>query len=124
MVTLNLSRDIFVWNGHKNDTFSAQSVYHCLMNNPNNDRNKKLWKLNLPLKIKVFFWNLWRGAILTKDNLAKRRCKGCLTCNFYNHNERIQHLFFDCYMAKSIWRIIYFAFKIDMLVSINHIIGT
>jgi hypothetical protein len=54
MVTLNLFRDIFVWDGHKNGTFSAQSVYHCLMNNPNNDRNKKLWKLKLPLKIKVF----------------------------------------------------------------------
>jgi hypothetical protein len=38
------------------------------MNIPNNERNKKLWKLKLPLKIKVFLWNLCRGAILTKDN--------------------------------------------------------
>jgi hypothetical protein len=53
-VTLNMSSDRFVWDGHKNGIFSVQSMYHCLMNNPNDERNKKLWKLKLPLKIKVF----------------------------------------------------------------------
>jgi hypothetical protein len=71
-----------------------------------------------------FFWNLCRGAIFTKDNLAKRQWKGSLTCRFCNRNESIHHLFFNCYMAKSIWRIIYFALKIEMPVSINHIIGS
>jgi hypothetical protein len=83
-----------------------------------------LWRLKLPLKIKVFLWNLCRGAILTKDNLARRRWNGSLTCRFCNNNESIHHLFFDCYIAKSIWRIIYFALKIDMPISINHIIGS
>ena len=69
-------------------------------------------------------WNLGRGAILTKDNLARRRWKGSLTCCFCNRNESIQHLFFYCYIAKNIWRIIYFALKIEMPVNINHIIGS
>jgi hypothetical protein len=34
--------------------------------------NDKLWKLKLPLRIKVFGWYLRKGVILTKDNLAKR----------------------------------------------------
>ena len=123
-VTLNLSSDKFVWDGHKNGIFSVQSMYHCLMNNPNDERNKKLWKLKLPLKIKVFLWNLCRGAILTKDNLAKRRWNGSLSCSFCNQNESIHHLFFDCYMASNIWRLIYYALKIDSPVSINHIIGS
>jgi hypothetical protein len=62
------------------------------MNNPNNYQNKKLWKLKLPLKIKVFL-EFMSGAILTKDNLAKRCWKGYLTCNFCKCNESIQHLF-------------------------------
>jgi hypothetical protein len=99
-------------------------MYHCLMNSPNDEQNKKLWKFKLPLKIKVFLWNLCRGAILTKDNLAKRRWKGNLTCSFCNRNESIHHLFFDCYMANNIWRLIYYALKIDRPVSINHIIGS
>ena len=123
-VTLNPARDNFVWDGHKNGIFSVQSMYHLLMNNPNSNRSKMLWRLKLPLKIKVFLWNLCRGAILTKDNLARRRWNGSLTCSFCNNNESIHHLFFDCYIAKSIWRIIYFALKIDMPISINHIIGS
>jgi hypothetical protein len=59
---------------------------------------------------------------LTKDNLAKRRWQGSLKCSFCNQNESIQHLFFDCYLAKTVWRIIYFALKINQPVNINHII--
>ena len=33
--------------------------------------NKDLWKLRLPLKIKIFMWYLKRGVTLTKDNLAR-----------------------------------------------------
>jgi hypothetical protein len=47
-----------------------------------------------------------------------------LTCCFSNRNESIQHLFFYCYIAKNIWRIIYFALKIEMPININHIIGS
>jgi hypothetical protein len=93
------------------------------MYNPSKNRNKMIWKLKIPLKIKVFLWNLGRGAILTKDNLARRRWKGSLTCCIFNRNESIQHLF-CCYIVKNIWRIIYFALKIEMSVNINHIIGS
>jgi hypothetical protein len=33
------------------------------------DNNSKIWKINIPLKTKVFAWYLCRGVILTKDNL-------------------------------------------------------
>lgn len=35
-----------------------------------------VWKLKVPLKIKIFLWYLQKGVILTKDNLLKRRWKG------------------------------------------------
>jgi hypothetical protein len=53
---------------------------------------------------------------LTKDNLAKRRWNGSLKCSF-------QHLFFDCYLARNIWRVIFFALHIDRPYSINHVMG-
>jgi hypothetical protein len=34
--------------------------------------NKYLWKLKLPLKIKIFVWFLFKGVTLIKDNLLKR----------------------------------------------------
>ncbi|KAL5647507.1 hypothetical protein ACJX0J_041862, partial [Zea mays] len=36
----------------ENGIFSVQSMYHLLMYNPNNNRNKMIWKLKIPLKIK------------------------------------------------------------------------
>jgi hypothetical protein len=34
--------------------------------------NDKLWKLKLPLRIKVFGWYFWKGVILSKDNLSSK----------------------------------------------------
>jgi hypothetical protein len=31
-----------------------------------------LWKIKIPLKVKIFLWFLFRGVTLTKDNLVKR----------------------------------------------------
>jgi hypothetical protein len=38
--------------------------------------NNKLWKLKIPLRIKVFGWYLRKGVVLTKDNLTKRNWHG------------------------------------------------
>lgn len=56
-------------------------------------RNKYIWKLKVPLKIKIFMWFLHKGVILTKDNLAKRRWQGCKKCCFCDQEETIHHLF-------------------------------
>jgi hypothetical protein len=53
-VSLDPYRDKFVWDGHKNGIFLVQFLYHLLMYNPSNNRNKLIPKLKLPLKIKVF----------------------------------------------------------------------
>lgn len=52
------------------------------------------------------------NAILTKDNLIKRRWSGAPTCYFCNSDENIQHLFFQCSTAKSIWALQLFAFML------------
>ena len=44
---------------------------------------------------------------LTKDNLAKRNWSGSKKCCFCDLNETIQHLFFDCQHAKTIWRVVH-----------------
>lgn len=46
------------------------------------------------------------NAILTKDNLIKRKQIGNPTCQFYYKNETIDHLFFTCPITKVIWIVI------------------
>lgn len=112
-----------MWMANASEHFSVWSMYNGLMTTPNSNQPRWPWKLKPPLKIKIFLWYLGRGAILTKDNLKKRSWKGSLKCSFCNQNETIQHLFFHCYLARAVWRVIFIALNIDSPNSIDHIIG-
>ena len=69
-----------------------------------------MWKLRLPLKIKFFLWYLKKGVLLTRDNLINRKWKGESKCCFCIKNESIEHLFFDCHVAKFAWNAVFFFF--------------
>ena len=45
-------------------------------------RKHILWKLKLPLRVKIFMWYLIKGVTLTRDNLARMRWQGSLKCSF------------------------------------------
>jgi hypothetical protein len=82
------------------------------------------WKVKIPLKIKIFLWFLRRGVLLTKDNLAKRKWKGGTDCCFCNMQETIQHLFFDCLLARLVWGIVCITFDIRIPVSVEDVFGS
>jgi len=83
-------------------------------------RKNLIWKLKLTLKIKIFIWYLQKKAVLTKDNLARRQWRGSIKCCFCSLDETIKHLFFDCQMARIVWRIVQVSFNISPPVSIFH----
>jgi hypothetical protein len=45
-------------------------------------RHKIIWKLKVPLKIKIFVRYMQQGVILTKDNLSKRNWTCSQICCF------------------------------------------
>ena len=87
------------------------------------DKNKKIWKMKIPLKIKIFGWYLRRGVILTKDNLVKHKWLESSQCVFCHHNETIKHLFFQCRFARSIWSCIQVAYDLYPPTSVANIFG-
>lgn len=91
LVQLNDRQNSFVWT--KSKSFSIQPIYTDLLKESGIPAKCPAWRIKVPLKIKVFLWNLQLGVILTKDNLAKRKQK-CTRCCFCNVEENIQHLFF------------------------------
>ena len=120
MVSLNNDKDSFIWQIKKNGVFSTQSLYRELMKRERISENNVFWKAKLPLKIKVFLWYLKKGVILTKDNLVKRRWKGDTKCSFCGLEENIQHLFFDCRIARSVWNTLFITFNFQPPKSITH----
>ena len=96
LTTIELSQeeeDEFRWKLDWSGTFSVKSHYLGLINQNTPSLNKDLWKMKIPLKIKIFLWYLRRGVVLTKDNLAKQSWHGNQQCCFYHENKTIQHLF-------------------------------
>jgi hypothetical protein len=123
-IQLEPGPDEFRWNLHENGLFSVHSMYNALTQPVVPiDNNKKIWKMKIPLKIKIFAWYLRRGVILTKDNLVRRNWTGSKTCVFCSHDETIKHLFFQCNFARSIWSIIQVASGLYPPRSVANIFG-
>jgi hypothetical protein len=74
LMSIHLSNEPekFVWNLNESGLFSVKSMYLDLMNDHTRFLRKYLWKIKIPLKIKIFMWFLSNKMLLTKDNLAKK----------------------------------------------------
>ncbi|CAN6179680.1 unnamed protein product [Urochloa humidicola] len=103
---LSSEKDKPRWKWEKSGCFSVNSMYANLHWDDVAIPNRKLWKARLPLKIKIFMWLLQSNAILTRDNLIKRNWMGDKRCNFCVADESVQHLFFDCSLARYVWSLV------------------
>jgi hypothetical protein len=81
-VQLSDEPDKFIWNLTTSGKFSVKSLYADYMNGHTVFLRKYIWKLKVPLKIRIFMWFLHRKVLLTKDNLAKRKWLGCKSVPF------------------------------------------
>ena len=126
VVTVNLTKekDVFVWNLHRSGSFTVRSMYLNLIQEGVLPTKNPLWKIRVPLKIKIFLWYLQKGVTLTKDNLAKRNWQGSVKCCFCNSLETIQHLFIDCHFARFIWNTVHITFGIHPPSSISDMFGS
>nr|XP_020188520.2 uncharacterized protein LOC109774221 [Aegilops tauschii subsp. strangulata] len=69
--TLSRQADSVSWTFTASGKFTVRSLYRRLCQGPSLPAYG-LWKARLPLKIKVFFWQLFRNRLPTSDNVAKR----------------------------------------------------
>jgi hypothetical protein len=70
--------------------FSTRSMYNAILNLNILPNLRFLWKIKIPLKVKIFLWFLFRGVTLMKDNLVRRNWHGSenvvfvITMKLYN----------------------------------------
>jgi hypothetical protein len=120
-VNLNNLSDSFRWTASKK--FSVRDLYNDMILRSGTPTDCLAWKAKISLKIKIFLWYLKIEVVLTKDNLVKRQWKGCTKCCFCDVSESIQHLFFDCPMAKLVWEILSLTFGIRMPSDVGNLFG-
>ena len=107
-VHLTNHKDRFKWGLTRSGLFTVKSLYIDFMSGHTRFLRKYIWKMKVPLKIRIFMWFLYRKEILTKDNLVRRRWNGCKKCCFCDQEKTIQHLLLIAPLLKwfgalSIW---------------------
>lgn len=94
------------WRWTKQGAFTVKCTYDYLTKDDAGYSYGKIWKAKIPYKIKIFVWLIELGAVLTKDNMVKRKWIGDPSCRFCETAESVDHLFFQCSTAKVVWGIV------------------
>jgi hypothetical protein len=122
-VQLNVDPDVFVWGLTTWGAFTVKSMYLDRLDDDTKFLKKYIWKMKVPLKIKVFMWFLHRMVILTNDNLIKRNWNGNQSCFFVITRNQYNIFFFECPLAKIIWHIIHMTFGLAPPKNITNLFG-
>lgn len=117
--------DKWAWHYEKSGLFSVRSAYLLIIetkrrrvdwlehraSSSNIDSTKKkwtrLWKLQVPAKLKHFAWRLSRTSIPTEVVRRHRNITDADICPICNATEDTwKHALVECNMAKSVWSLV------------------
>jgi hypothetical protein len=101
------------WRLEQSGKFSTRSLYLALCKKPEVPLTKFIWDNHLPLKIKIFTWQLSRGRLPCNDQIHARG--GCADglCALCGQVETVDHLFFQCPLACFLWSGVRDQFSVD-----------
>ena len=111
--------DFVAWNFTKTGMFSVKSAYHVEWRHQFGSRGgpaarigspsainpvwKILWKLKVPSKVKIFYWNALHGSVPLKSILANRHIGNSGQCPVFTQGaEDVKHLLFICTASEQV----------------------
>ena len=107
--------DNWRWKRQGKGSFTVSSFYHSLTGN--GDLSflwKGIWVSRVPSKVCFFGWVATKGAILTIDNLRKRRIVVTEWCYMCKRNaETADHLLIHCDAASELWSLVFSIFGVQ-----------
>jgi hypothetical protein len=103
-IQLTNSQDSVRWILERSGNFTTSSLYNELTFTGFSDRCMLcLWKTKVPLKIKIFLWQVIHDKIQSTEQLKKREWSGPIECKLCGLHESTTRIFFECVMAKFCW---------------------
>ena len=105
VVPLPLSQDpdTVSWSLSPSGEFSVSSAYQALYQLPVLRWLSPLWKALMPLKIKIFVWQLLRDRLPSGTEVLKRHGPGNGLCPLCHVPETGTHILFSCVEAQAHW---------------------
>lgn len=100
--------DTLIWN-HNSGVCSVKSAYQSLLNWTSYEPRSQIsswtwiWKLRVPLKIRLFIWKCAHHRIPTKSIIFSHSTDSSQLCPRCQETETPMHVLRDCVFAKNIW---------------------
>lgn len=119
--TTNVS-DRLAWMHSKTGDYTVRSGYHVQHTHLNSRvRNmnqiqtlsaveaklyQAIWKMNIPPKLKNFWWRVSPNSLSVAETLRRRGCNTGKDCQLCGENEEsLNHMRFQCSISKEIWEL-------------------
>ncbi|KAL0833836.1 hypothetical protein Bca101_085725 [Brassica carinata] len=107
--------DKLIWLGTSSGIYSTKTGYIKALERSEENRQtattvevdwiKNIWRLQTSLKIELFLWKIFQGALPVGDPLALRNISHAQTCPRCDTIESINHLFLHCEFAHNVWKL-------------------
>jgi hypothetical protein len=91
------------WHLEPKGSFSTKSLYLELCKAPVVPLTKPIWDARIPLKNKIFTWQLAKGRLPSNDQILSRGGPSDGKCALCGEEENVEHIFFQCSLAKFMW---------------------
>jgi hypothetical protein len=104
--TLGEGRDEVVWNLEQSGIYSVSSMYAKLSQGATVTHFKDVWAAKIPLKIRIFSWQLILDRLPSSANLARIHGLGSGRCVVCGSEEDVDHIFFACSPALLAWSVL------------------
>jgi hypothetical protein len=96
--------DTIRWALESNGQFSTASLYReLLFPGVKNRWMMEIWEAKLPLKIRIFLWQVCNDRIQSAEQLIKRNWPGSIACKMCGRDETTDHIIFGCSVAIFLW---------------------
>jgi hypothetical protein len=93
-------KDKASWHLNPSSTFSVQSMYAKLAQGASVAFHKDVWEASVPLKIKIFAWQLILDRLPLSQQIATRHGPTTGNCALCGAVEDAGRIFFNCSLAK------------------------
>jgi hypothetical protein len=102
--TMSKDDDVVTWGLTPSKMFTTGSLYNFLTNGGMESKMAKMiWKCKIPLKIRIFLWQVFQDRLQTGQQLKMMKWGGSEHCYLCGKMENANHLLFDCPMAVFVW---------------------
>jgi hypothetical protein len=94
-IVLSNSKDKVIWHLESSGKFSVQSLYSKLSQGASIAYHKDAWTAKVPLKIKIFAWQLILDRLPSSQQIATRHGPASGNCALCGQVEDVGHIFFS-----------------------------